>query len=132
LTAFYPNAINTYWTVTDANTINEGVDLAASGSASYVYDVGATTKILKINARVFKGQETVQPQLEVMVGATIVKADGLSTDAASLAIDTDSTQTFQYDLSAYVGQSINVKILSIQGLNNHLVLQSVYLNSAIA
>lgn len=132
LTAFYPNAINTYWTVADANTINEGIDLAASGSVSYVYSVADATKALKINSRIFKGQETVQPQLEVMVGTTIIKANGLATDAASLAIDTDSTQTFQYDLSAYVGQSINVKILSIQGLNNHLVLQSVYLNSAIA
>jgi len=132
LTAFYPNAINTYWTVANASTINEGVDLGASGSASYAYSVADATKVLKINSRTFSGQETVQPQLEVKVGATIIQANGLTTDAASLAIDTDATQTFQYDLSAYLGQSVTVQVLSVQGSNNHLVIQSICLVSAIA
>jgi hypothetical protein len=132
LTAFYPKAINTYWTATNTNTINEGVDLASSGSVSYTYSVADATKILKVNSRIFSGQETVQPQLEVMVGTTIIKANGLTTDTASLAIDTDNTQIFQYDLSAYVGQSVTITVLSVQGSNNHLVLQSIYLVSAIA
>jgi len=131
LTAFYPKAINTYWTVANASTINEGVDLAASGSASYAYSVADATKVLKINCRTFSGQETVQPQLEVKVGTTIIQAHGLTTDTAPLAIDTDATQTFQYDLSAYVDQNVTIQVLSVQGSNNHLVIQSISLLSAI-
>ncbi len=118
------------WTINgSADTgVGEGADIKETDSyLSNSFVIGANYNAsFTYKARVFHRDNETYPDIKVVVVVdgveTIVKANGQSED--TVHVDTDAEQTFTYDLSAFAGKNVEIRI---QLANNatHCVITSI-------
>ena len=57
---------------------------------------------------------------------TVVKANGVDTE--TVHVDTDAEQTFTYDLSAYAGQTVEIRI-QLANAATHCVITQIHMGA---
>lgn len=113
------------------NGVGEGADLSIRNGVTYAAlqldnrKVKARSFILKFGARVFHRDGETYPKFVVKVidgeSETLVRGIGQTEDW--FYVDTDATQYCSYDLSAFIGKTVNIQIGITQG--SHAVVQSI-------
>lgn len=123
------STIITDWTISGEynSGVGEGFDMRPNCSISKSVTISDSAKILSVKARMFKGQDTVNPHLSLKVDDAYVKSQGNDNDYISLPIDTDDSSKYTFDLSSYVGQTITLKLTQEQSGVNHCVIQEIKL-----
>lgn len=120
------------WTVTGDtdNGVGEGVDILHTGSyLSQSFLIGSYNDELTVGFRVFHRDGETYPDIKIVVvkdsEETIVRANGQEND--TVTVDTDEVQNFTYDLSAYRGEKVEIRI---QLANNatHCVITQILFN----
>lgn len=118
------------WTIvgsTDAG-VGEGADIKETNSyLSNSFVIGKSYNAsFSFGARVFNRSGETYPDIKVVVVVgdqeTIVRANGV--DADTVHVESNDVQTFTYDLSAFVGQTVEIRI---QLANNatHCVIANI-------
>lgn len=103
------------WVVTgkmDAG-VGEGVDIQGEGSyLSQSFLIGSYNDAFTFGARVFHRNGETYPEIQVKVvegdNETVITANGQANDY--VFVDTDDVQEFTYDLSAFIGRTVEIRI----------------------
>ncbi len=114
--------------------VGEGYDIKGEGSAlynSFIIGKGYNSQFT-FGARVFHRDGETYPQIKLVVTDEqgvehVIRAIGAEAD--TVYVDTDDTQTFTYDLSAFAGQEIKIAITLANGAT-HCVIQKISMNGA--
>ena len=122
------------WTIsgeTDAG-VGEGVDIKATGSYLFnSFTIGKSYNAsFSFKARVFHRDGETYPDIKVVIVVngteTVVKANGVDTE--TVHVDTDAEQTFTYDLSAYAGQTVEIRI-QLANAATHCVITQIHMGA---
>lgn len=119
LTKWAPSDLYTYWTKSgNVGRLSEGVDLAAVSGASQIskkINVTEDTKYIKFYVRMFVRQTNpdTPPTLQCKVNGNVTRA--MLAESDTVSVQTDQYRCIAFDLSAYVGQTVNIDFSSLSG-----------------
>lgn len=117
------------WTITgdtDAG-VGEGADIMHTGSyLSNLFVIGSYNASFTFGARVFHRDGETYPDIKLVVVVgdveTVVRANGVEAD--TVHVDTDAVQSFTYDLSAFIGQQVEIRI-QLENNATHCVIANI-------
>lgn len=110
------------------DTINEGLDLKKGQSMAIAKVITNETKHLVVAMRDFEGQESGETgaKVKLTVNGTVVTPVNYETEEVTLDKDCGRTIYAMYDLSAYVGEAVNViRIKETSNYSTHCVIMNV-------
>ncbi len=114
--------------------VGEGYDIKGEGSAlynSFIIGSGYNSQFT-FGARVFHRDGETYPEIKLIVtdeagNEHLIRAIGAEGD--TVYVDTDATQSFTYDLSAFAGQEVKIAITLANGAT-HCVIQNISMTGA--
>lgn len=101
--------------------VGEGFDMKSGSKATFAHAIDETTKFLTVSIRVFHRDGETYPSFSVKVDGEIVRAEGADKD--TVTVETDASQTFVYDLSSKVGETVFIEFA--EAAATHCVLTQV-------
>ena len=132
-TAIFNTDFDAWTIVGNKDNVNEGADI--KGTDSYLtnsFVIGKSYNAsFTFGARVFQRNGETYPDIKVVVVVdgqeTVVKANGVDTE--TVHVETDDIQNFTYDLSAFAGKTVEIRI---QLANNatHCVITGISMTAA--
>ena len=129
-TSWNKSSIISDWTIEGEynSGVGEGFDMRPNCSISKNVNINESTKTLSIKVRMFVNQDTINPHLALKVNNEYVKSQNNENNYILIPIDSDDSNIYIFDLSSFVGQTINLKFIQEQTDVNHCVVQEIKLS----